>query len=403
MSEYAMLAILSGFVFAYGIVADRLRQTVIGGAITFTAFGVLCGPLAFNVLRLDMDAESLKMLAELTLALVLFIDAACADLGVLKKSRQLPRRLLLIGLPLTIALGFGAGALLFPELALLELAVLATMLAPTDAALGKAVVTNEAVPAEVRETLNVESGLNDGICVPVLFIFLALATGNTEEGGTTGLALQLFAEEIGIGAGVGAAVAVIASVSVSHCVRHNWVVKSWVSIPIAALAVTCFATAQSLGGSGFIASFIGGLLFGALSKHDTHELLHAAEGTGRVMTLLTWVVFGVIGVSVAVVDFNWEVVLYSVLALTVVRMLPVVLSLTGSGLRMQSKLFIGWFGPRGLASVVFIIIVMGEELPGQHTLVLTVVCTVVLSILAHGLTAIPLAARYGDEAERSGI
>jgi NhaP-type Na+/H+ or K+/H+ antiporter len=322
---------------------------------------------------------------------------------VLKESRKLPRRLLLISLPLTIAMGFGAGVLIFPELALLEVAILATMLAPTDAALGKAVVTNEAVPARIRETLNAESGLNDGICVPVLFIFLALVAGNTGEGGTTGLALRLFAEEIGIGAAVGVGLAVLAAVSVRHCVHREWVSKTWVSIPIAALALTCFTTAQAVGGSGFIASFIGGLVFGAIAKQHTHELLHAAEGTARVMTLLTWVVFGVAVVSTTVHQFSWNVVLYAVLALTVLRIVPVVLSLTGSGIRMQSKLFIGWFGPRGLASVVFIIIVIGEKLPGQHTLALTVVCTVVLSILAHGLTAIPLAARYGAGVQRSGV
>lgn len=403
MSEYATLAILAAFVFAYGAVANRLGKTVVGGAILFTGFGVLCGPLGFNVLRLDVDAESLRTLAELTLAFVLFTDAANADLRVLKLSIGLPERLLLIGLPLTIALGFGAGMLVFPEMALLELGILATMLAPTDAALGKAVATNEAVPAKIRESLNVESGLNDGICVPVLFLFLALVAGKTGDGGTTGLALRLIAEEIGIGAVVGLVLAVLAARTLKHCAARGWVAKTWTSIPIAALALTCFATAQTLGGSGFIASFVGGLTFGGFMKKDKDELLHAAEGAGSVMCLLTWVVFGVAVVGTSVEHFTWKIILYAVLSLTIVRIVPVLLSLMGTGLRMESKLFIGWFGPRGLASVVFIIIVLDKNLPGQGTLAMTVVCTVVLSILAHGLTAIPLAARYGVKAQQNGV
>ncbi len=174
MSDYTSLAILAFFVFLYSVWAQRLGRTVISGAIVFTGFGVLCGPIGLNILRLDINAEALRTLAELTLALVLFTDAANADLRVLKLSIGLPERLLLIGLPLTIVLGMVAGWLVFGGLALLELGILATMLAPTDAALGKAVVTNPVVPAKIRESLNVESGLNDGICVPVLFIFLRL-------------------------------------------------------------------------------------------------------------------------------------------------------------------------------------------------------------------------------------
>ncbi|MBN1345893.1 MAG: cation:proton antiporter [Phycisphaerae bacterium] len=403
MSEYSTLALLAAFVFAYGAITNRLAKTVVSGAIVFTGFGVLCGPMGLNILRLGVDAESLRTLAELTLALVLFTDAANADLRVLKLSIGLPERLLLVGLPLTIALGLAAGALLFDGLTILELGVLATMLAPTDAALGKAVVTNEAVPPKIRESLNVESGLNDGICVPVLFIFLALATHNTGDGGTTALALRLVLEEIGIGALVGLVLALLAAGALRCCARRNWVAETWLPVPIIALAVTCFATAQSLGGSGFIASFVGGLTFGGLTKQHKGRLLEAAEGTGGVFSLLTWVVFGVAVVGSSIEHFTWRIVLYAVLSLTIVRIVPVLLSLIGTGLRMESKLFIGWFGPRGLASVVFIIIVLGKHLPGRETLAMTVVCTVLLSILAHGLTAMPLAAVYGARAQRSGV
>jgi NhaP-type Na+/H+ or K+/H+ antiporter len=300
MSEYSTLAVLAAFVFLYGVITDRLAKTVISGAIVFTGFGVLCGPMGLNVLRLSVDAGVLRALAELTLALVLFTDAANADLRVLKLSIGLPERLLLIGLPLTIALGIGAGWLVFGGLGILELGILATMLAPTDAALGKAVVTNEAVPAKVRESLSVESGLNDSICVPVLFIFLALATPNDGEGWSRGLAIRLVLEEIGIGAVVGLGLVLLASGALRFCANRKWVAETWLPIPIIALAVTCFATAQSLGGSGFIASFVGGLTFGGLTKRHKALLLEAAEGTGGVFSLLTWVVFGVAVVGTSI-------------------------------------------------------------------------------------------------------
>jgi len=281
---------------------------------------------------------------------------------------------------------------LFGGLTLFEIAILATMLAPTDAALGKAVVTNEAVPANIREGLNVESGLNDGICVPILFVFLALATGSAGEGSTTSLALRLVAEEIGIGVLVGGGLTVLGAWLLKQCNHRDWITESWRQLPVIVLAVSCFAVAQILGGSGFIAAFTGGLLFGAIAKDHKPKLLLAAEGTGDTLALLTWVVFGAAVVGQAIHAFTWEVLVYAILSLTLVRMLPVFLTLAGMQLRTDEKLFMGWFGPRGLASIVFAVIVLNEHLPGGGTIVITVVCTILLSILLHGLSANPLVA-----------
>jgi NhaP-type Na+/H+ or K+/H+ antiporter len=387
---YEDLAILAVFVLVYSATAGGLERTPISGALVFTAFGLLVGPLGLGWLDLDVDAEGLRTLAEVTLALVLFTDASNSDLSVLKKTVRIPRRLLLLGLPLTIVLGFGIGVVLFGDLSLFEIAILATLLAPTDAALGKAVVTNEAVPANIRQGLNVESGLNDGICVPILFVFLALAAGSAGEQSTTALALGLVAEEIGIGVLVGVSLTLLGAWLLKLCASRGWITESWRQLPVIVLAVSCFAVAQVIGGSGFIAAFVGGLLFGAVAKEQKHGLLLAAEGTGDTLALLTWVVFGVAVVGHTIDQMSWEVLLYAVLSLTVVRMLPVFLSLAGTQLRTDEKLFMGWFGPRGLASIVFAVIVLNEHLPGGDTIVLTAVCTIVLSILAHGLTANPL-------------
>jgi len=396
---YWNLAVLAGFVFVYSVFAGRLERTLVGGAITYIAFGMVSGTPGLGILQLDVHAEGLRLLAELTLALVLFTDAANADLGVLRRSLAIPERLLLVGLPLTIALGFVAGVAIFDRLDLLEVALLATMLAPTDAALGKAVVTNPSVPAKIREGLNVESGLNDGICVPILLLFLALAVGEVGKGPTTGLVLGHFAEQIGIGAVMGLASTMFAAIAIRFAVGRGWTSEIWLQIPVPALALLCFATAQATGGSGFIACFVGGLMAGALARRRKDELLRSAEGIGDTLALLTWVAFGAVVVTLPGDALSWQVVLYALLSLTLIRMIPVLVCLTGTGLAFDTKLFIAWFGPRGLASIVFIIIVLDEHLPGTATLGMTVVCTVLLSVLAHGLTANPFAAALGS---RSG-
>jgi NhaP-type Na+/H+ or K+/H+ antiporter len=319
-------------------------------------------------------------------------DAANADLGVLRQTFHIPQRLLLIGLPLTILLGFGAGVLLFGGLTLLEVALLGTMLAPTDAALGKAVVTDESVPADIREGLNVESGLNDGICVPILFVFLTLALDSGPGGSTSALAMNLVAQAIGIGAGVGIGMTLMGSQLIKFAAARRWITETWEQLPVVALSVACFAVAQYLGGSGFIAAFSGGLLFGGITKEHKHRLLLAAEGTGDTLALLTWVVFGAAVVGHAVTSFSWQVLLYALLSLTLVRMIPVFLVLGGMNLTTSEKLFMGWFGPRGLASIVFAVIVLNKHLPGGGTITITAVCTIVMSIVAHGLSANPLVA-----------
>ena len=392
---YQTLAILALFVLVYSSIAGRVERSWISGPIVFTAFGLLIGPVGLDLLSFKADQETIKALAELTLALVLFTDAAGADIGVLRKTEALPIRLLLIGLPLTILFGFGVGMLLVESLSLFGVALVATMLAPTDAALGKAVVTNEEVPDAVRQGLNVESGLNDGICVPILFVFLALATGKAGGEGPWHLAAMLVAEEIGIGLAVGLALTTIAAMLLKYAKGREWLTHTWIQVPVVALALGCFAVAQFLGGSGFIAAFSGGLLFGILAKQARDEFLRAAEGTGDTISLITWVIFGAAVVGQAVGHFNWQIWLYAILSLTLIRMLPVFLCLTGMGISTEGKLFMGWFGPRGLASIVFAVIVMNANVPNSGVIAATVVCTITISIIAHGITANPWASGFG--------
>jgi NhaP-type Na+/H+ or K+/H+ antiporter len=251
------------------------------------------------------------------------------------------------------------------------------------------------VPKQIREGLNIESGLNDGLCVPVLFLFIALAIGSGAESGGTTLALELVAEELGIGLLVGLGLAAIGTWLAKWCLQQGWVTKIWIQVTPVALAIACFAVAQSLHGSGYIAAFSGGLLFGYIVKNATHKLVLAAEGIGETLALMTWMLFGALVIGQSVEHFTWEMLIYALLSLTVIRMLPIYLSLTGTGISSGSKLFLGWFGPRGLASIVFAIIVIDNDVPGAKPLSMVVVLTVFLSLIAHGISANPLARLIG--------
>ena len=398
---YETLALIALFTLVYSSVAGAVERTWVSGPIVFTCFGLLVGPLGLDLLSWETDGETIRSLAEVTLAMVLFTDAAGADMSVLKKTAGLPARLLLIGLPLTIVFGFGVGVLLVDSLSLFTIALLATMLAPTDAALGKAVVTNESVPDEIRQGLNVESGLNDGICVPILFVFLALALDKAGDAGPWTLAIKLVVEEIGIGLAVGLLLTLAAAKLLKTALRRKWLTPTWIQIPVVALALSCFAVAQLLGGSGFIAAFSGGLLFGALAKNERDQFLLAAEGTGDTLALITWVIFGSAVVGQAIGHFSWLILIYALLSLTVIRMLPVFVALAGSGISTKGKLFIGWFGPRGLASIVFAVIVLDSKLPNADLVAMTVTCTIIISIIAHGISANPLVAAFAAKTRSS--
>jgi NhaP-type Na+/H+ or K+/H+ antiporter len=386
---YENFAILAALVFIYSAIAGRVARSWVSGPILFAGAGLILGPLGLNVLRFDVAATDLKGLAEAALAMVLFSDAAHADLGVIRRTVGLPERLLLIGLPLTIIAGFLAAIALFPAVDLYSAALLATLLAPTDAALGAPVVTNQGVPAETREALNLESGLNDGICVPVVLILLDLTIGANIEHSTVQHVLMVVAEEIGIGLLTGIVLAVIAVSVLKIAGHYNWISEPWHQIFLVSLAALCFAVAQTFGGSGFIACFVGGLLFGYL-RDPPKELLSGAASAGEVLAMLIWAIFGGQVLGRLLGRMEWSMLIYAVLSLTLIRMIPVYLSLFGTGMTTGNKLFIGWFGPRGLASIVFAIMIFDANVPDKETLVLTVACTVLLSVIAHGATANPL-------------
>ncbi|MBE9176071.1 cation:proton antiporter [Synechocystis salina LEGE 06155] len=393
--SYADWAIIAVFIVFYSLIAKAIGRTWISDAMVFVVAGFLLGDDGLGWLDFNVTSENLETIVELTLALILFTDAANANLPVLKNSLRLPWRLLAIGLPLTIALGFGVSSLLFPQFSWVEAALLAVMLAPTDAALGKAVVSNTQVPDNIREDLNVESGLNDGICVPLLLSLLAIADSQQTQGIPTSLLASLFLQQIGIGVLIGVSFAFIATQMRHFFLKKNWAAQDWQPVLPIALAVACFATSQQLGGSGFIACFVGGLTFGGLNRQQRESLLIAAEGAGDALSLITWVAFGSSIVVLVFAQITWQAVVYGLLSLTIVRMVPVAIALLGLKQNLYTVIFAGWFGPRGLASIVFAVMVLDARLPYSQEIAVVVSLTIIFSVIAHGLSATPLANRYG--------
>ena len=381
----------------FAAVSGRLEGTPITAPIVFTIVGVVLGADALGLVEPGVSSEPVKLLAEATLAIVLFGDASRIDLQALRDEVSIPALLLGIGLPLTIVAGCATGlVLLGGSLTAPEVLLLAVVLAPTDAALGQAVVTLPRLPVRVRQGLNVESGLNDGICVPLFFIALALAQADAGDL-NGGEAVRLVAEEIGYGLLGGVAAGAVGAAVVVLAGRRNWIDESWLQIVPAATAVLAYGLADGLGGSGFIAAFVGGGVFGALRRRQGGEVGYLLEELGGILSSVTFVVFGAIMLGPALGATTWEIALYAVLSLTVVRMLPVAIALVGTAARRPTVGFVGWFGPRGLASIVFAVIIAEEGgLAHEDIVITTTVLTVALSILAHGLTAAPLAGRYAD-------
>ena len=394
------LIVLATVVFAFGLVSRRLEGTVLTAPMVFVAAGVILGPAGFNLVQLKLDDHTVLLLGEIALAIVLFTDAARTNLSTLRQNEGLPLRLLGIGMPLTIALGTVAAALLLTDLSLWEAAVVSTVLAPTDAALGQAVVSNPRVPVLVRQALNVEAGLNDGLSVPFLALFLTLAVAE-EELQPAGYWIRFALEQIGLGALVGVGVGLAGGWLVSQASSRGWMTDSFQRLALLALALIAWALADHIGGNGFIAAFVAGLAVVPTVERVGERLIRFTEAEGQLLNLSVFFVFGVFVIGL-IESSSWEVALYALLSLTLIRLLPVAVSLAGTHLRSVSVLFAGWFGPRGLASIVLGLIVVAEAplLAGREEIEAVVALTVLLSVLLHGVTAAPLSDAYARRVQK---
>ncbi len=400
MQEIAIAAVAT-FVLAYGLVSRRLETTPVTGPMVFVTAGILLGQVGADVLSFTMTDGVIRVLAEATLVLLLFTDAIRIDLYRLRPQIDLPARLLGIGLPLTIVGGTIVALWIFPNLRWTEAALLAAILTPTEAALGQAVVSSPQVPVRIRQVINVEAGLNDGIMLPIITLFLVLAASETGDAGSSAEWIEFASRQIGFGILLGVLVGYAGGWLLDRYVTRGWVDGAFRQLATLAIAVIAFAAAETVDGNGFVAAFVAGLAFGAAAREHCGDAYDFAEDEGQLFALLTFLFFGASLAGPALDQLTWRIALYAGLSLTFIRMIPVAISLMGARLKPVTWAFIGWFGPRGLASILFGLFVLeGAELPIAEDLFLIVTWTVLASVVLHGVTSVPLAKRYGTWFDR---
>lgn len=391
-------AAIALFVLSFGLVSGRLKKSIITPPMMFVSFGLLIGPQFLGLIQLDPAREWVRVLAEFTLILVLFTDASRVDFRLLRREYSLPLRLLGIGLPLTILFGIIAARLLMgSQLPVWETAILATILAPTDAALGQAVINSARVPICIRQAINVESGLNDGLCLPVLLMFLSIAGSATGSQDTVHW-IQFAAQQILLGPIGGSLIGYVGGKLLTQAARHQWITHSFEDLSVLGLSVLAFALAEVIGGNGLIAAFSAGLTLGNTARPICQCLHDFGEAEGQLLELLIFMIYGATMVIPALQSMTWQTGVYALLSLGVLRMVGVALSVVGLGLRVDTILFLGWFGPRGVASLLYGLLMLQRhslQTSTSNTLFNIMVITVLISIFAHGLTAYPGSYWYG--------
>ncbi len=397
---YALFVLL--FVL-YGGVGVWLGRRFVSMPMAFVLIGLVIGNYGLDLLSIHPRNELVRQVTEMTLAMLLFADASSLNLKRIEQDIVMPGRLLSIGFLLTLLFGAVVAYVLFPSDGWGIALLIAAILAPSDAALGLAVYTDALVPIRIRRALNVESGLNDGLATPFVTLFLALAVaeeGVSQQGWLTSALMQIvIAVLVGVAAGfIGGRFLLMAK-------QRGWTRDAPLQFAVLALAFVAYIWSSALGGNGFIAAFVGGLVFGAATRGQLEQAAEYTEATGTLLSVLVWTIFGALLVGPALESIgDWRVMLYAVLSLTVIRMLPVAIAMTGMRLRMDTRLVMGWFGPRGLASVVFVLMAVDTLAEGNtdsKLLSAVVTWTILLSVLAHGLSAHPLVNWYARRLKRA--
>ena len=398
--EHIALAAIAVLIIGYGLISRWLEHTVITGPIVFVAFGLLLSPLALGVIHLEPDSEVINLIANATLIVVLFADASRIKLGLIRREGDIPLRLLTVGLALTMVGGAVVAWLIFGDLNLLQAAVLAIILSPTDAALGQVVVSSERVPTRIRTALNVESGLNDGIALPFLLLFIALATSG-EHSNDAAYWVNFTSRQLILGPLIGAAVGYFGGRLVQFGAQRELMEITFQKLSMVGLAILAFTLAETVHGNGFMAVFIAGMFFGnSTTEKVCGRVYEFAEVEGSLLVLLTFMLFGSVFVSDVLLSLSWQMVVYALLSLTVIRMVPVALCLIGKGFERSTVLFLGWFGPRGAASILYILLVLdATDMPQREIVVHTATLTILLSVVLHGLSALPGVNRYVNALE----
>ena len=396
MHHHQLLIFFALLIFTFGLFSRFAERNSVTGPMLFLTVGMLISPLAFGFYTAAPELDAVTLVAELALTLVLFIDASLLDLKVLRTAHgKIPGRLLLIGLPLTMLLGTGLGVLMFDTASIWAIMLMAFILSPTDAALGQAVVKSEVVPDRIRQSISVESGLNDGIALPPILFCLAILGADSDVHGGDWLGFMI--QQVTLGPIVGLAVGYLGGKLIQQMSDRGWMDEMFHRLSALPLAILAYASAEAVGGNGFISAFVAGLGFtmGATSVQIRHRMQEFAESEVTLFILVVFMIFGLTMVPAAVPYWGWRELIYALASLTVIRMIPVAISLTGAKLDWQSIAFVGWFGPRGIASVLYLLLAVSAiGVAGHEHLLSIIVLTVTLSVVVHGVSAVPLCKRY---------
>lgn len=394
-AELVVLAILVVFV-AYSLLSKAVSRSIVTLPMIFMAVGfVVSEPVAMAGSEEALN-EVTKLVAEITLVLVLFSDASHVRFRHLRMDYKLPLRMLVAGMPLSILLGSAVVFALDPAAGIAMALLTAAVLTPTDAALGQPVVSSPEVRAHLSESINVESGLNDGLAVPFVLLGAIIASaGMFGDADTDGLAMTVLIQLI-LGPLAGIAVGWLAAKAMDLARDHDLMAEAAGGVAFLSTAFIAYLGSELIGGNGFIAAFVAGMVFGNTYRHDIHFIGEFMEGAGQLLTMAAFLIFGALLLPRGIDHMSLQAVLVAILFLTIVRMGPIFLSLAGTGLPAREKLFLGWFGPRGLASILFTLIVLdGYDLPKEPEFLACVSMTVFLSIMLHGLSATPMARWIG--------
>jgi NhaP-type Na+/H+ or K+/H+ antiporter len=384
--------VIAGLLVGYALVSRKLHGWWVSMPAAMLTAGYLVGPGGFDLLNLGVGSEVVKLVAEITLALMLFHDASRIGLTSLRGQASLPLRLLGIGLPVMIVLGTVVAYVFFPSAGWLAAALMATMLAPTDAALGEEVVSDSRLPGWLRQGLNVESGLNDGLSVPIFLVLLGVAAA--PEGWQSGALLSEFARTIGFGVAAGIVLGGGGGLLVRAARQQGYMLGSWVRYAVLAIALSCYVGAAVLHGSGFIGAFVGGLMFGTVSEQRGASAMGLTSHLGTAFDTVSFVLLGAVLLPIGLQYLTWQVLLYAVLSLVVIRVVAVFTAMLGTRAAWQTTAFMGWFGPRGLATVVFTVMLLEEDIANTGAIAAVAIVGVALSVFAHGFSAPPLAGVY---------
>ena len=398
MHDYPIFLFTALLIFGYGLLSRKSAASMITAPMVFVAVGLAASFFPVDFLKGGIRAPFLRVIAELTLVLILFVDASTINLKRLLREKGIPFRLLFIGLPLTMLTGTLLAVPLFPSAGIWVLCLMAFILSPTDAALGKVVVTSPRIPEKIRQAINVESGLNDGIVLAPILVCIAALTETPGAHAEAHYWIFFTLQQLVLGPLIGGAIGWIGGRLVDKASQAGWMSPTFQRLSSLALAIMAFPMAEMLHGNGFIAAFFAGLLLGTRTPEVRARIQDFGEAEGEALELFIFLLFGMILVPMATALWNLHTWIYAILSLTVIRIIPVALSLCGTKLSWESIGFIGWFGPRGIASILYLLLVLIElGIKGYEQIMAVIVLTVLLSVFLHGISAVPLSKWYANK------